>query len=107
MSESETARVRAQPLIAVRSVSASSRWYQALLGCRSAHGGEEYEMLVSADELILQLHAWDEHDHPNLSGPGVAPSGHGVLLWFQTGNFLAACEAARALKAEIVKQPHR
>lgn len=107
MSETTNTRVRAQPLIAVGSVSASSRWYQQLLGCRSAHGGEQYEMLVSGDELVLQLHAWDEHEHPNLSGPGAAANGHGVLLWFQTSDFAAACEAARALEAEIVKEPHR
>jgi catechol 2,3-dioxygenase-like lactoylglutathione lyase family enzyme len=44
-----------QPLIAVRDVAASSRWYQALLGCESAHGGHEYEMLVSSGKLVLQL----------------------------------------------------
>ena len=47
--------VRAQPLIAVTDVEASSRWYQRLLGCRSAHGGAEYERLVSKSTLILQL----------------------------------------------------
>ncbi len=35
--------MRPQPLIAVKDVEASSRWYQRLLGCRSAHGGREYE----------------------------------------------------------------
>jgi hypothetical protein len=38
--------MRPQPLIAVTDVEASSRWYQRLLGCRSAHGGAEYERLV-------------------------------------------------------------
>jgi catechol 2,3-dioxygenase-like lactoylglutathione lyase family enzyme len=31
--------MRVQPLIAVRDVEASSRWYQSLLGCKSGHGG--------------------------------------------------------------------
>ena len=31
--------MRPQPLIAVTDVEASSRWYQRLLGCESAHGG--------------------------------------------------------------------
>jgi hypothetical protein len=31
--------MRPQPLICVRDVEASSRWYQQLLGCRSDHGG--------------------------------------------------------------------
>lgn len=38
--------MRPQPLIVVTDVEASSRWYQRLLGCRSAHGGPEYERLV-------------------------------------------------------------
>ena len=32
--------MRPQPLIAVLDVEASSRWYQRLLGCQSAHGGD-------------------------------------------------------------------
>jgi hypothetical protein len=31
--------MRPQPLIAVTDVEASSRWYQRLLDCQSAHGG--------------------------------------------------------------------
>ena len=46
--------MRPQPLIAVTDVEASSRWYQRLLGCRSAHGGKAYERLVTGDTLILQ-----------------------------------------------------
>jgi hypothetical protein len=30
--------MRPQPLICVRDVQLSSRWYQRLLGCESAHG---------------------------------------------------------------------
>ncbi len=47
--------MRPQPLIAVTDVEASSRWYQWLLGCQSAHGGAEYERLVAKGELVLQL----------------------------------------------------
>jgi hypothetical protein len=35
----EEVLMRPQPLIAVTDVEASSRWYQRLLGCQSAHGG--------------------------------------------------------------------
>ena len=45
--------MRPQPLVAVRDVEASSRWYQTLLGCESAHGGPEYERLVANGTLIL------------------------------------------------------
>lgn len=99
-------QVRSQPLLAVRDVAASSRWYQQLLGCEGAHGGDEYEMLVSNGELILQLHAWDLDEHANLMGPDSAPHGHGVLLWFETTDFDASVKAAEALKVDWVEAPH-
>jgi hypothetical protein len=76
--------VPAQPLIAVRNVSTSSRWYAELLG---------------AD-------AWDEENHPNLVNADAAPRGHGVLLWFQVDDFDSAVERARGLGAEIIEEPH-
>jgi catechol 2,3-dioxygenase-like lactoylglutathione lyase family enzyme len=96
-----------QPLIAVADVEASSRWYQRLLGCESAHGGPEYERLVHGGRLILQLHRWDvEHDHGPIGDP-VLPHGNGVLLWFETAEFDAAIERARAMGVEMVLPPHR
>ena len=47
--------MRPQPLIAVSDVEASSRWYQRLLGCQSAHGGPNYERLVSNGTLVMQF----------------------------------------------------
>lgn len=95
-----------QPLIAVGDIAASSRWYQQLLGCRSAHGGPEYERLVDAEgKLILQLHAWDVHDHRHLGDPTLKPYGNGVLLWFELGDFAAAVARARALGAAILEGP--
>ena len=100
--------MRPQPLIAVRDVEASSRWYQRLLGCQSAHGGEEYERLVSDGELIMQLHNWDvEHHHGAIGDPLAKPYGNGVLLWFETGDFDAAVARAKQLQAEIVLAAHR
>src|SRR5256712_13576501 len=63
-------------------------------------------MLVSSGTLFLQLHAWDVDEHVNLLEPAFAPPGHGVLLWFETTDFDAAVQAARALEAEIVEEPH-
>jgi catechol 2,3-dioxygenase-like lactoylglutathione lyase family enzyme len=100
--------MRPQPLICVRDVEESSRWYQRLLGCESAHGGAEYERLVSADRLILQLHRWDvEHHHGRLGDPRLTPYGNGVLLWFELDDFDAAVARAESLKAQIVMQRHR
>lgn len=77
--------MRPQPLIAVSDVEASSRWYQRLLGCESAHGGQEYERLVQGGVLILQLHRFGvEHHHGPIGDPNDRPLGNGVLLWFRS-----------------------
>ena len=101
--------IRAEPMIAVRNVKASARWYGQLLGLESlpehAHR-EEYDRLLCGEDLILQLHAWDKHDHPNLVNADAAPPGHGVVLWFEVEDFDAAVERARSLAAEVIEEPH-
>jgi catechol 2,3-dioxygenase-like lactoylglutathione lyase family enzyme len=100
--------VRPQPLIAVTDVEASSRWYQRLLGCESAHGGPAYERLVSNGALILQLHSFEvEHDHGPIGDPRDRPYGNGVLLWFEVDDFDAAVARAAELEAEVLMAPHR
>jgi catechol 2,3-dioxygenase-like lactoylglutathione lyase family enzyme len=100
--------MRAQPLIAVRDVEASSRWYQRLLGCKSGHGGPDYEQLLFEKELLLQLHAWDVEDdeHRHMGSPDIKSRGNGVLLWFQTDDFDAAIARARDLRAEMLVEVH-
>jgi hypothetical protein len=98
--------VRSQPLVAVRDVEAASRWYQRLLDCESGHGGRTYEKLAREGVLLLQLHAWDEEDHPNLIGADAAPRGHGVLLWVELDDFDAAVRRAHDLRAEVVEDVH-
>lgn len=100
--------VRSQTLIAVRDVRASSRWYAQLLGFETSpeHPHRDYyDRMFSAGRLLLQLHAWDEEDHPNLVNRDAAPPGHGVLLWFEVDDFDAAVTQARALKAEVILEP--
>jgi catechol 2,3-dioxygenase-like lactoylglutathione lyase family enzyme len=108
--EGESANyVRPQPLIAVRSVRASSRWYRQLLQAEALPEHEHrdtYDRVLWDGQVVLQLHAWDEESHPNLGSRGAVPPGHGVILWFEVNNFDAAVRRARSLKAEIVEEPH-
>lgn len=102
-------RVTAQPLIAVRNVRTSSSWYQSLLAADALPEHEHrdaYDRISCDGQLILQLHAWDEHDHPNLVNAEAARAGHGVLLWFEVSDFAAAVERARSLNARILEEPH-
>ena len=103
------ANVRSQTLIAVRNVRASSNWYQQLLGLdplpEHIHRNL-YDRLLCAGDLIVQLHAWDEEDHPNLVNPDAGPNGHGVLLWFEVDDFDGAVTRARSLRAEVIEETH-
>lgn len=97
-----------QPLICVNDVEASSRWYQHVLGCQSAHGGLNYERLVKDGQLVLQLHRWDRDDHHGPIGdPAIRPPGNGLLLWFEVTDFDAAVERVQAIGAEILLPRHR
>lgn len=100
--------MRPQPLICVHDVEASSRWYQRLLGCSSAHGGAEYERLVHDGSLVMQLHRWDvEHHHGRIGDPESEPYGNGVLLWFEVDEFDAAMERAAGMGVDVVSPRHR
>jgi hypothetical protein len=84
--------VEAQPLIAVRDVRASSRWYTELLAEDSLpeHDHRDYyDRISSSGRLLLQLHAWDEEGHPNLVNAAAAPVAHGVVLWFRVEDFVS------------------
>lgn len=74
------------PIIAVRDIEASSKWYQKIFGFRNNHGGDHFSVLVSEDdEIILCLHKWEEHTHPTMTNPSITP-GNGLLLYFRTEN---------------------
>jgi predicted enzyme related to lactoylglutathione lyase len=100
--------MRSQPLICVRDVEASSRWYQRLLGGASAHGGPDYERVTVGGQLVLQLHRWEvEHDHGRIGDPSNLPPGNGLLLWFEVDDFEAAVARAGAMGAEVLMPRHR
>jgi len=100
--------MRPQPLICVNDVEASSRWYRRLLGCRSDHGGPNYERLTSGGRLVLQLHRWDlGHHHGPIGDPAVRPPGNGLLLWFEVDDFDAAVARAGEMGVEVILPRHR
>lgn len=75
--------VHVRPMLQVRDVASSSRWYQGVLGLASGHGGDEYEMLFAGDRFLVQLHRIDAHEHGFLA-PGTGDTrGLGVSLWFE------------------------
>lgn len=97
--------MQGQPLIVVSDVEASSRWYQAVLGCDSGHGGPEYERITYRGQIVLQLHHWDAHEHPNIGNKDIKPYGNGVVLWFQTDAFDAAVDRITEANADVLEAP--
>lgn len=72
------------PIIAVHDVRTSSKWYQSVFGCRSMHGGNEFDILVAENnDIFLCLHKWGEHNHPTMTNPRITP-GNGLILYFRT-----------------------
>jgi catechol 2,3-dioxygenase-like lactoylglutathione lyase family enzyme len=94
-------------MLQVREVARSSSWYHDVLGLRSGHGGDEYDMLFSGDEFVLQLHRDDAEEHriPNGTPGG---DGGGITLWFEAENrdrFDVLIEQARRAGATFTDEP--
>ena len=98
--------MRPQPMITCASVSASSDWYQRVLGLERAHGRDEYEMLMSGGALVLQLHEIDVYEHPAMLRADEPLGGNGVALWFETSEFDSDVERIRTTDADVVEDVH-
>ena len=97
--------VRTETIIAVKNVSESSVFYQKLLGCSSAHGGDTFEILKDGDTVILCLHKWGEHEHPTMID-AEKENGNGLILFFRVSNINRILENAKILNALIEKEIH-
>jgi len=94
------------PIIAVKDIEASSKWYQSIFGCRSMHGGKEFDILISeTDEVLICLHKWGEHEHPTMADPGITP-GNGLILYLRTENMNTIRQNADKIGAAIEEDIH-
>ena len=76
--------IKTDPILAVKDVEQSARWYQSLFGCKSMHGGTAFDILTTEEgEVILCLHKWGDHEHPTMTDSGITP-GNGLILYFRT-----------------------
>lgn len=72
------------PIIAVKNIETSSKWYQAIFNCKSMHGGTAFDILVNENnEVLICLHQWEAHGHPTMANPDIMP-GNGLILYFRT-----------------------
>jgi len=98
--------MKIDPIIAVKDVEASSKWYQTVLGCRSSHGGEKFEVLTAIDgEILLCLHKWGEHGHPTMMNPNIT-AGNGLILYFRTDKMEKIRQNVENMGHEVVEDIH-
>ncbi len=94
------------PIIAVKDVEASSKWYQAVFDYRSIHGGNEFDVLVSKDdEILICLHQWGTHEHPTMTDSKITP-GNGLILYFRTDNINEIRQNTKKLGYQIEEDIH-
>ena len=99
--------IKTDPIIAVRDVEESSKWYQSLLGCKSMHGGKEFDVLVDEKmEVVLCLHLWGSHEHPTMENQEITP-GNGLIIYFRTDGMDAIYKHAKELKYDIEEDIHQ
>jgi len=97
--------VRTETIIAVKNVSESSEFYQKLLGCKSEHSGNTFEILTSEKQVVLCLHKWSEHEHPTMINP-IKENGSGLILFFRVDDLNEIFENAKTLNVDIEKEIH-
>ena len=101
--------ISTEPIIAVKDVAASSKWYQTLLNCKNTHssGGNIFDQLIDTDgTIILCLHYWGDHEHPSLMSPDQGKPGNGLLLFFRVDDINKAWERAQTLGTMLEEEPH-
>ena len=94
------------PIIAVKDIKASSKWYQSVFNWKSLHGGEHFDILVSEnDEIMLCLHPWEQDEHPTMMNPNITP-GNGLILYFRTDNMNMIRQNVEKMGFTIEKDIH-
>jgi predicted enzyme related to lactoylglutathione lyase len=94
------------PIIAVKDVETSSKWYQSVFGCRSMHGGKKFDILVSEDDdILICLHKWGEHGHATMTNPDITP-GNGLILYFRTENLDLIRQNVKKIGGSIEEDIH-
>src|SRR5699024_1060054 len=105
----DTIMIKADPIIAVKDVDASAKWYQMLFDCNRSygHGGDRFETLTDADgSVLLCLHEWEVDQHPIMMDASIIP-GNGLILYFRTDRLKQIRDNAGKLDTEIEEDIHR
>lgn len=97
-------KLKTDPIIAVRNVPASSKWYQSVFSLKSKHGGTEFDILTTSEgEVALCLHRWQADHHPTMTDASV-PVGNGLILYFRTDEMEQIRRLAKGLNVEVDRE---
>jgi catechol 2,3-dioxygenase-like lactoylglutathione lyase family enzyme len=99
---------RIWPIIGVRDVPRSFKWYQLLFGQPETAPGHEYwgQIVDSDGTVLLCLHQWSTHQHPSLMTPDYGKPGNGLLLFFRVDDYDMALKRALSLVDHFEEEPH-
>ena len=99
---------RTWPIIGVKDVAVSSRWYLTLLGQTMRPTGHDDFDLIGDDDgtILVGLHEWGAHgEGPPLQAPGNDPPGNGALLVIRVDDFEATLDRARGMGSRFETDP--
>ena len=99
---------RIWPIIGVRDVPRSFKWYQLLFGQPETAPGHEYwgQIVDSDGTVLLCVHQWSTHHHPSLMTPDHGKAGNGLLLFFRVDDYDMALKRALSLVDHFEEEPH-
>lgn len=94
------------PIIAVKDIEASSRWYQKIFDCKSLHGGNHFDVLTDENgEVLICLHHWSEDNHPTMMDPDIT-HGNGLILYMRTKNMDTIRENVKKAGVAVIEEIH-
>ena len=94
------------PILAIKDVNRSSKWYQSVFGCKRTHGGDKFAVLVDDDsEVLICLHRWGEHEHPTMMDSTI-PSGNRLILYFRTDDMNLIRKNVKKMEYPVQEEIH-
>ena len=99
--------MQSTPMLFVRDVRASAAWYRELLGATTDHDRDDFDRVVSGDEVLVMLHRWDHAEHGMPARPPGQQAGLGLMVWITVPDLDRIHVRAQSMGSDIVSEPHR
>ena len=99
--------IKIDPIIAVKNVEASVKWYQQVFGFKRAHGESNLFAVLTSEhgEVLLCLHKWGEHEHPTMKNSSITP-GNGLILYFRVEDINVIRQNVEEISSIVEDETH-